>query len=139
MFNCASCKSSIGPGVSPNTIVTATRDVEYHNAVKRIDEYERETIEDVHSKGSEIVSQALICNTCAKVTVTEEAPVTTERKGGKSFEEKLPEPLRVSFAGIAAQSVVERLESTNKRLVADRTVAVPLIKDFADRNKEFLF
>lgn len=137
MFNCSVCKQSIGPKVSPIHITTGVREQIYHNTKVVLDEYDREHTEEIHSNGMEIIGQVLVCPPCNGEQMSEPAKVTLKRL---VFEEPLPkDPLRPTLAYLFIENALKRNEQASKRAKADFQVAVPLVKQFLDRNKEFTF
>lgn len=67
MFNCAICKESIGPKVSPIMVATAVRDRSYSY---RFYDIEEETEKSGTSIGTEIIEELKLCKKCAGLDET---------------------------------------------------------------------
>jgi len=137
VFNCTYCGNSFGPKISPVHVVTGVRPAAYHNEFYREDEWGNRELVKVDSTGTEITGESLACNGCAKV----ESPVANGLIviGGKTFQEKQADPLRVKFIASAIDRMLTRLEHKSKRAKRDTETVVPSIKQFVDENKGFVF
>ena len=61
MFICTRCKRPVGPYISPNLVVTSTRDVIYPARVYR---RKRKKVVDPGGSGSQIATQEARCDEC---------------------------------------------------------------------------
>ena len=137
MFNCISCKSPVGPNVSPIRRVTGTRNVEYHNEFYREDEWGTKRKVEVDSVGSEITGEELLCPDCAKED--SRAPNSVKVIGGNSFQEKLATPLKVLLLATVVQSMLDRLEHGSVRAKQDTETVIPSVKAYVDANPKLVF
>ena len=137
MFNCTTCKKTVGPKVSPIAVIGDTRNVEYLNIVRRVDENDVPYKEEVHSKGTEIVTERRLCHECAGTEPQRKAIVGV--RGGYGFVERMPEPMRVKLAAVAIQKVLVWLDQMNKRskrTERDIAAAAPGLKQFVELNPD---
>lgn len=127
MFICYDCSTVSDPKVKPTKVVTLTRDMEYHNTRVTVDEFSVERKEKVDSVGYETVQEVDLCPKCANV------PIKRIKRALR--EDNLQ--LKVSLAGCAIQSALERLGHRTHRAKRDTTAAIPLLKQFIDNNPKF--
>lgn len=135
MFVCATCSQNVGPRVKPVNVVTGIREVAYVNHVTFLDEYERERVKVVESRGTEVTSEAKVCNKCAGEEVVEPKGPAKFR----GFQEPLPEPLICKVIAGVVHNALSRVAHNTKRSQADSAVAIPLVKAFVDSNRGFSF
>lgn len=135
VFNCAACKQSIGPKISPIKAVSGTRTKEYHNEYFVEDEWGNKEKKEVDSVGTEITGERLVCPTCAQLDVPAAKPITVV---GGSFREKPADTFTQKLISVAIQNMLERLTHQSKRAKRDAEATVPNIKRFVDDNKELV-
>lgn len=141
MFNCASCKKSIGPNVKPTVTVTGTRNRDYTNTITVLDEYEREQKKTINSSGMEITSTIMQCNVCAGIPEPMQAPVpeAIRKLNRKPFEEPLAPPLRPKLVAVSCYNALTRTEHKSRRAKTECELTIPVIKRFIDDNPKYVF
>ena len=136
MYICQKCLKTIGPRVAANKVVGLTRITEYNNIRVTVDEYDKETKEQVHSVGYEIVSESTVCSTCEDGSpIVAALPVKSQPS---PFDEKLPEPAKFTFAMSIVNNALNKAElvKPSQRAKRDLAIVVPLIKQFVASNSE---
>lgn len=133
MFTCAVCDKPIGPGAKPIKVVTGYRPVVYQNNVTAIDDYGNSKTRSVESNGLEIIGEALVCT--ADAGQEAEKKISVIKLGGRCFEEKQVPQFTQQLIHIAAENGLNRVHHKTKRADADSRAAIPLFKEFLDRNE----
>src|SRR4051812_47333344 len=131
----------IGPRVKPVRVPTGQRAVSYHNEYFVEDEWGNAVPKQVDSIGQEITAEVNVCPDDAREHYGIEAPArsSVEVVGGKSYKEKLAEPMRVKLVSAVVHSALDRVNHDSVRAKADCMIVVPGIKSFVDDNPKFVF
>lgn len=139
MFDCDVCGATSDSKEKPVQIVSRTRQVQYHNEFWREDEYGKRQKHEVDSFGSEIVKESKMCRECANDYGIEVPPVRPKQEYLPKFQETLVPPDKNPLIKTVVHNALDRLGHKGKRAKQDCSVIVPGIKEFIDRNKEFVF